>query len=40
MTAISQTSVCSKRHLANIRTYLDWDREKALGLGEDEWGAL
>lgn len=31
MTAISQTSVCSKSHLANIRSYLDWDREKALG---------
>ena len=31
MTAVSQTSVCSKRHLANIKSYLDWDREKALG---------
>lgn len=30
MTAVSQTSVCSKRHLANIKSYLDWDREKAL----------
>lgn len=30
MTAISQTSVCSKRHLANIRAYLDWGRDKAI----------
>lgn len=30
MTAIKQTSVTSRKHLANLRSYLDWDREKAL----------
>ena len=30
MTAVSQTSVCSRRHLANIRAYLDWGRDKAI----------
>lgn len=30
MTAVKQVSVCSDRHLRNIRSYLDWNREKAL----------
>lgn len=30
MTAIKQTSVCSERHLARLRDYLSWDRDKAL----------
>lgn len=43
MTAISQTSVCSRRHLSNIKSYLDWGREKALAhdtiniIDEDRW---
>lgn len=43
MTAISQTSVCSKRHLANMKSYLDWNREKALAhdtiniIDEERW---
>lgn len=30
MTAIKQTSVTSRKHLANLKRYLDWDRDKAL----------
>ena len=30
MTAIKQKSVCSRQHLASIKKYLDWGREKAL----------
>lgn len=30
MTAIKQKSVTSRRHLARLRDYLDWDRDKAL----------
>ncbi len=30
MTAIKQTSVCSKKHLSRLKGYLSWDREKAL----------
>ena len=30
MTAVKQVSVCSERHLRNIRSYLDWNREKVL----------
>ena len=30
MTAIKQRSVCSRQHLASIKRYLDWDRDKAL----------
>ena len=30
MTAIKQTSVTSRKHLARLRDYLDWDRDKAL----------
>ena len=30
MTAAKQVSVCSERHLRNIRSYLDWNREKVL----------
>lgn len=30
MTAVKQVSVCSERHLRNIRSYLDWSREKVL----------
>ena len=43
MTAIKQTSVCSKRHLSRLRDYLSWDRDKALAHGtqniidEDRW---
>ena len=43
MTAIKQTSVCSERHLARLRDYLSWDRDKALAHGtqniidDDRW---
>lgn len=43
MTAIKQTSVCSEKHLARLRDYLSWDREKALAHGtqniidDDRW---
>lgn len=43
MTAVSQTSVCSLRHLRSIKSYLDWNREKALDhdtlniIDEDRW---
>lgn len=43
MTAVSQTSVCSLRHLRSIKSYLDWNREKALDhdtlniIEEDRW---
>ena len=30
MTAAKQTSVTSRKHLAHLRDYLDWDRDKAL----------
>lgn len=30
MTAAKQTSVTSRKHLARLKTYLDWDRDKAL----------
>lgn len=30
MTAIKQTSVTSRKHLARLRGYLDWDRDKVL----------
>ncbi|WP_322151139.1 relaxase/mobilization nuclease domain-containing protein [Paratractidigestivibacter sp.] len=30
MTVIKQKSVCSRQHLASIKKYLNWDREKAL----------
>ena len=30
MTAIKQTSVTSRKHLARLKDYLDWDRDKAL----------
>jgi hypothetical protein len=30
MTVVKQKSVCSRQHLASIKKYLDWDREKAL----------
>ena len=30
MTAIKQTSVTSRKHLARLKTYLDWNKEKAL----------
>lgn len=30
MTAIKQTSVTSRKHLARLKSYLDWDRDKAL----------
>ncbi len=30
MTAIKQTSVCSEKHLSNLKDYLSWDRDKAL----------
>lgn len=33
MTAIKQTSVCSEKHLARLRDYLSWDRDKALAHG-------
>ena len=43
MTAIKQTSVCSEKHLARLRDYLSWDRDKALAHGtqniidDDRW---
>ena len=43
MTAIKQVSACSERHLARLRDYLSWDREKALAhdtqnvIDEDRW---
>lgn len=43
MTAVKQVSVCSERHLRNIRSYLDWNREKVLAhdtqniIDEDRW---
>lgn len=30
MTAVKQTSVMSEKHLARLKDYLDWDKEKAL----------
>lgn len=30
MTAVKQKSVCSRQHLASIKKYLNWDREKVL----------
>lgn len=38
MTVIKQTSVSSRQHLANIREYLSWDREKALD--HDTWNII
>lgn len=43
MTAVKQVSVCSERHLRNIKAHLDWNREKALAhdtqniIDEDRW---
>lgn len=43
MTAIKQTSVCNEKHLARLRDYLSWDRDKALAHGtqniidDDRW---
>ena len=43
MTAIKQTSACSEKHLARLRDYLSWDRDKALAHGtqniidDDRW---
>ncbi len=43
MTAIKQTSVCSKKHLSRLKGYLSWDREKALAhdtqniIDEERW---
>ena len=43
MTVVKQKSVCSRQHLAYIKEYLNWDREKALAhdtfniVEEDRW---
>ena len=43
MTAIKQTSVTSRNHLASLKAYLDWNREKALAhdtlniIDENRW---
>lgn len=43
MTAIKQTSVTSRKHLASLKAYLDWNREKALAhdtlniIDENRW---
>lgn len=43
MTAVKQVSVCSERHLRNIKAYLDWNRDKVLAhdtqniISEDRW---